>query len=565
MNMNRGRLTLLIFTLSTTCGANAQTYTYETHSKQVSLSASVSPLPNGFGQLGETIDFNTGSLSFKKTIVEIPGNNSLRVAADYEFAIWDRLGWYSRYELRRAVPYIVGIHSYDHGWVVGGPSNYTANRCSDPARKSVAAVIRSTKPPRDNFIPDDYWDGNSLMGVEGGGIIRPIDQNELGIQGVSATWATNGGWRFSCYLLPDGSEGFVGHAKNGDKYFFGTPERGPDSLWIMSNFRPDAESWIDVSLYKMHLRRIEDKFGNWVNYEQDRIVSSDGRIINFYPDRVEANGKQWLLTYLAGPNGTGVPYSYTITNPDNTRWSVSSSNVISSPSSNHDSTCTSEQSLTMSIGGETTLAVTAESGITGTFKIRPKRRGFSHVPYQCMQISTPGPSYANTQDYVDEPALVERTISGPGIEPLNHVIDYGPVNACYETSPATSTPDPCSPSSPDYRTVTVTGSDGTSESYTYGNRYLTNAGLLLKHKIGNLQETTYEYATPYQNFNGIGKRRIYNTQDIMVVITKKRVIKRDGVNFTWSIANDCGIGAQSLCIDSLYRATKIITSSSNTP
>jgi len=50
----------------------------------------------------ERIDFYSGAVSFHKTVVELPGNNALRVAADYEYTVQEKLGWPPKYALRRA-------------------------------------------------------------------------------------------------------------------------------------------------------------------------------------------------------------------------------------------------------------------------------------------------------------------------------------------------------------------------------------------------------------------------------------------------------------------------------
>ncbi|WP_142807467.1 hypothetical protein [Stenotrophomonas maltophilia] len=295
-------------------GVQAQVHSFETYGRELARSESITALPAGFGQFGERIDFYSGAVSFHKTVVELPGNNALRVAADYEYTVQEKLGWPPKYALRRAEPFIMGIHSTELGWMVGSPNAYTGRRCSDPRRRGVAEVVRSSKPPIDNFLPEDYWDGNSLVGTEGGGIIRRLDQGEPSIPNVDVRWATNGGWRFSCYQLADGSDGFVGHGPDGNRYYFGRPERDEETLQIMSNFQ-QSDTWLDVSLYRMRLTRVEDRFGNWVNYSSSQITASDGRSITFSGTDgsvIEAGGRQWRLQ-------GGV-----LTNPDGSTWSIGS-------------------------------------------------------------------------------------------------------------------------------------------------------------------------------------------------------------------------------------------------
>lgn len=548
---------LLIALAGTTLNsAQGQVYSFQTYGKELARREAVAPMPEGFGQFGESIDFNSGSVAFRKTLVELRGNNSLRVAADFEYRTWDRPDWPPRYEWRRALPYIVGIHSVENeasGWVVGNITAYTKQRCSDPLKLGVATKVRSSKPPVDNFIPEDYWDGNSLVGVEGGGIIRPLDSAEPTLAGANIQWSTNEGWRFSCYLLPDGSEGFIGHKPNGDKYYFGIPEAG-DVMQIRSNWHNDADTWLEVAPYKMPLTRIEDRFGNWVNYTSNQIVSSDGRTITFETTpngmNVSANGQTWTIVGDAE-----------VTNPDGSAWSISQMGTISK-SNSADDLCVNQKSIALGYSGQIVVTVKLESGAKGVFAIQPRRHGYSQVRYRCNLITSYGPSYPEMSDFVDEISLVSREVQGPGVQSVLHSIDYGPVNACYSPVTGVAVPDVCTTSSPTTRTVTVTGSDNSYMQYVFGNNVRINSGLLISKNTGNAREEKFEYELPYQNWFGLGKRKIYNINESHVVVTKQQTITQDGRNFMWKIASDCGSSADSLCIDNHFRPTKVIRLSS---
>lgn len=560
----------VVLGLCSPVAAFSQSYSFETYGKEVERGSAVVQALDGFGQFGESIDFNSGAVAFRKTVVDLRGNNSLRVAADYEFKLWDRLGWYPSYHWRRATPYIVGIHSTDRGWVVGNPNGYSNQRCSDPLKKSVASVVRSTKPPIDNYLPEDYWDGNSLVGVEGAGTIRPLDASEPTLSDIDIKWATNSGWRFSCYILPDGSEGFVGHRPNGEKYYFGIPQRSDDTLQIMSNFHYGADTWLDVSLYKMYLVRVEDRYGNWVNYDTSQISSSDGRIITFEPSvqgpqgskvsKVKANGREWSISSQMGTGPQGIPFGNTVTNPDGSTWSISNAGTISE-SSFAGSTCEPQQNIPLRYNGQLSITVTLESGATGVFTLQPRRHGYSNVGYSCLGITSSGPFYSDRPHFVDVISLVGRTMHGPGLQSVQHTFNYGGFVGCYAPVTGISVPDACTTNSPNSRSVTVTTSTGKIETHVFGNKLLVNAGLLLSHSIGNLETTTYEYALPYRNLYGLGKRKVYDINETYVSVTKRRATTVDGRNFVWMIASDCGASANALCIDHHFRPIKVTASS----
>ena len=537
---------------------SAAVYSYETYGKEIKITETRN-LPSNFGQFGEVIDLNSGSLSFTKTLIELRGNNSIRVAADFTYALSDRLGYGPHYEFRRALPYIQGIHSAQHGWVVGSDSvGFTTQRCSNPRTEGVAFAVRSLKPPRHSYSANDYWDGNQLVGVEGGGIIYRRNINQSSIDGLDTPWATNGNWRFSCYMLSDGSEGFIGHSPDGMKYYFGIPVAGQDILEIQSNEQYETQTFLEVALFKMYLVKVEDRFGNWVKYEPNEIIASDGRSITFSSNAnttmVTANNQTWTVSYSAN--------MVAITNPDQTTWTVSQSGQIDPFPRNPATGCSGQQAIHSDYTGQTIIAMKLESGLNGKFTLQPRRHGYSYVWFDCRALSHYGPFYTETQNFVDEVSLVSRVLEGPGVPILQHNIDYGPVNACYV---GTDSPDACTSNSPATRTVTVKSSGGDVEQYIFGNRIHEDSGLLLSKNTVNLNVNYYQYVKTHANFSGWGKRKMYNVSDYSVNVLTKRTTTQSGRNFIWQMASDCGIGGDELCADQYFRPTKIIKSSSSVP
>ncbi|SKC79665.1 hypothetical protein SAMN06296058_3106 [Pseudoxanthomonas indica] len=555
---------LLVLSLCAPRGAFAQVWSFETYGKEIERGSSIPAIPDGFGQFGEIIDLNSGSVVFKKTVVELRGSNSLRVAADFEFKMWDRLGYPPAYQWQLATPYIAGIHSAEHGWVVGQLNSLNNQRCSDPLGLGVAYTVRSSKPPKDNYMSDEYWDGNSLVGIEGGGTVRRLNPTEPTLSGANIKWSTSRGWRFSCYTLADGSEGFIGHRPNGEKYYFGIPEAGDEILPITSSHFPNANTWLEVSLYKMHLKRVEDRFGNWVTYEPNRITSSDGRVIDFQWSttgtaiiKVTADGREWNLS----AQSSGFTSGTTVTNPDGSQWSISKSGAINQ-SYYSGSQCTEQQNIPLGYSGQLAVTVKLESGVSGTFTMKPRRQGYSYVTYDCRNIGPGAPSFVENPGFFDVISIFDRSVQGPGILPLQHTFNYGPYAGCYSPMTGqTAPPNACTSSSPTSRTVTVTASTGDVETHTFGNRVYQNAGLLLAETVGNLQTTTFEYDVSYINSGGTGKRKVYDMDETRVPVVKRRATTLGGRTFVWAIASTCGTGGTQLCIDEFFRPTKVTRSS----
>ncbi|WP_187775684.1 RHS repeat-associated core domain-containing protein [Luteimonas suaedae] len=547
--------TIASFALLAANAAFAQVYTHETYGQELDKTTRVQSLDHS-GQFGEMVDLNSGAVSFRKTVVEVPGNNRLRVAIDYALNLKTSASNAPMYYWDRELPYIEGTHGKDSGWVVGIPGNYSNQRCSHSSAKLGAPVIRSTKPPINNFNREEYWNGNSLVVPGGeGGVIRPLDADESRPSGMDVHWATNSGWRFTCYQLPSGGEGFVGHNQNGDKLYFGAPVADTELFQIMNSFAPYNETWIDIVSYRMYLTRIEDRFGNWVKYEPHQVTSSDGRTITI--ERSGSNsifktgGRTWTVS---GSN---------VLNPDGSSWSLARSGQFgwAGDQQAFGDTCRTAQSIPSIIGGGVTVTVTAESGAKGVFRVEPRRHGYSYVPYQCYRSMPPyGPehSYPNQLYYMDQVSLVSRSVEGAGVQPYQEVIDYGQLNACYGSG-STTPPDQCQSNSPVTKTVTLTRSDGLVRRFVYGNKWGDNAGLLLSEQIGSAKRTDYSYAF----FNDqiprgsreYGKRQFfYNMHEYKLVRVKSTTITQQGTSFAYKVES----------FDSFARPTRITRSSNIT-
>jgi hypothetical protein len=319
----------------------------------------------------------------------------------------------------------------------------------------------------------------------------------------------------------------------------------------------------------MYVSRIEDRFGNWVNYEDTQITSSDGRTITFQAGGagtiVQANGRQWIVSGSANP----ATATTTITNPDGSIWSFARSSSLAPTFSGYANSCSAENQIPSSYSGQMTVVVTTESGATGTFLFQPRRFGFSDVWFQCdyaLSGHKEGQNYSNIMHFHDNIALVSRTVAGPGLTAYVHTIDYGPVNSCYGTGPVPAPPDPCTANSPATRTTTITNPDGSLRTLTFGNKFFVNAGLLLAETEGGLRSKTFENISLYVNGGTSGKRVIgYDVSSFSIYRQRKVTTQLQGRSFTTEIPLTCGSDGTSACFDTLFRPTKIIRSSAPGP
>ncbi|WP_313214531.1 hypothetical protein [Stenotrophomonas acidaminiphila] len=559
-------ITLIFYSIS----AKSQIYTFEVYEKEIDRLSKMSPLPE-FGEFGDSVDMSSGNTTFRKTLIEIKGSNDLRVAADYIFRLTTPPGGIPHFTMASDIAYIEGTHSSELGWIAGHyPTDYNTNRCSDPRALSPlqgAATIRILKPV-DNIVPADYWSGNTLyVPGEQGGFVRPISTNESRPSGVDIKWAVNGEWRFSCYTLPDGSEGFVGHRANGQKYYFGIPVAQQLNAQLLSPNRPDVDGWLDVDKFRMYVVRIEDRFGNWVNYSNEKIISNDGRFIIFSKSNsnewlINATGRQWTINHNLNPISI-----FSITNPDGSKWEFSQTGTLRLIESTLHNSCSSQASIPHLYSGQLTAAVKTESGATGTFLLQPRRRGYSNVRFDCNYAASghkEGMAYSKIMHFIDEISLISRTTSGPGTTAFTHNFDYGPISACYDAKGDPNVPDACTTNSPTTRTTTLTGPNGSIKTFTFGNTYHVNAGLMLATSHGGFETSSIEYATLYSDSNGAGMTPLgFDMNAYQINRIKKSTLIRQGTRFTLEIPATCGSG--QFCFDEYFRPTKIVRSSNPLP
>lgn len=315
--------------------------------------------PYGPTVMGDSFGAYSGALSFSHMDAAVPGNSGLSVSVGRSFSAdagrmpleyserftdnWHAYqGLFGDWELE--LPHLSGTYSEQQGWVVQ-TANATA-RCSTPTD------VGSMYPPAilqgDLFRSHVMHSGVNLH-LPGGGseplTLRMTDSPYPKPVDTAYRWQTQSNWVLSC--LPSlqssvkysgvgsrGGEGFLAVSPDGTKYRFDwmveyaekqvkqltwTQTTGAHGTFFATEHKlPRVES-------RIYPTRVEDRFGNWVNYTWSgkrlmSITASDGRSIT-----LTYNAQNRVATVTAagvtttyGYNGNGSLTS--VTRADGSQW-----------------------------------------------------------------------------------------------------------------------------------------------------------------------------------------------------------------------------------------------------
>ncbi|WP_183819637.1 RHS repeat domain-containing protein [Parvularcula dongshanensis] len=357
--------------------------------------------------LGDAIDLQSGRLSFEHVDVSIAGNSDLPVEIrrrlnpsqmqSGDFADW-----------RLAIPTISTKILADE-WIAN--TRWGKQRCSASLASQLPEANwpkRGTNSAPPAILPSHYSDG-VLLDVPGRASGQLLDKwtpgpNPTATKGwpAAAKKVTADGWYFTCLTNIDGAgtEGFIGHAPNGDTYRFDVVVKSNSrasefDTWTVQweGGSPQEVIYREVGVYydTLAVSRVEDVNGNWVEYKYDnngwltRIESNDGRIISInrtshFIDSVTSNpgnagaARTWSYDYMsksvamydtyAATPGWGTRYETwstlgAVTLPDGRKWSLDLANLQARavPGGNN---CKQKTK---------TVSVTHPDGVKGTFTI----------------------------------------------------------------------------------------------------------------------------------------------------------------------------------------------------
>jgi RHS repeat-associated protein len=378
--------------------------------------------PMGDTLLGDSIDPDTGSLSFNHTDVSLPGNSGLRVAVSrtmnqgllykntdtHGFDSWDL-------DVPR-ITELVPLTAFGTGYTCPGLG-------SDHNERKFTHDVNTNPDPYPSFS------NGFQMHIPGQGA-KPLFRNIAGSQWKSGQeLVTTDNWVVDC--LPGsgtlaGVAGFKATAPNGDVYTFNkfAVRQGTD---LKNVFQNDNGSQFVLTRfhYIFYATKVEDRFGNYVDYTYDtsnrltRIKAKDGRQIDLSygisgTDRVSsvtAHGRTWTYEYTGGRLSK-------VNLPNGQFWSMSTGPMVFEPQPG--TNCT-----TAPITG--TVSMTHPSGITGTFDLKETVHWKKHnsnnpenIGGSCSGAPThTGSGQSQTLIQYDHPffetmSVTEKTLSGPG-------------------------------------------------------------------------------------------------------------------------------------------------------
>jgi RHS repeat-associated protein len=512
------------------------------YAKKVETAKSVSHLTStSFGN--QTSDA-TGQTVFSMFDVDLPGNNKLPVRFGRRLPIGIRyfdqeLSGLGNWDVE--VPYIEGTFSKLYGWSVGHTStSYRYNRCSHPD----APVVEGW-----TFTSADIFHGYNIHvpGVLDDTLLIDTTAYQDPTDGKTYPWILKSMDRLGCLpSLKNGypGEGFVLLTKDGTRYYFDfmVERKAPTLRKGSKGCEGDGgATCASLSLARTRLfllaTRIEDRFGNYVDYQYDAqgrpqsIVASDGRSITAQYGSssvtVSAHGNTWLYTLQNG-------HLASVRNPDSSEWKYTpfgaptqilgwepGPDLLPSESFNPDDHCLTPSGIGYYWGG-VNFEVTHPSGAKAAFELHGKTFYRSRVQYSCNILfmsadGTSGSANIITPNYFDVFSLVKMAVSGAGmpVETTNYVygVEFYPYcNAIFSANGQPASPacndlgyieDPCAGPYAQCtdsvgRWVIISKPDGTKVRKRFGVIHGVNEGQLLAEEILNSQgvvvrRTDYQY------------------------------------------------------------------------
>ncbi len=248
-----------------------------------------------FGLLGDTINLQTGALSFETVDVSLPGNSGLPV----EFRRRVNPGQMELNEMwnwQVAVPRIT-TKIFGEDWFSG--NRWGKNRCTNALASAIPSASWPTGYGNPALQPHEYSDG-VILDIPGRVQTQVLDKSVSAGWPASAKKVTAENWYLECITNIDGNgtEGFVAVAPNGDRYTFdkiiSTGSHNTEfDIWTKPASQPPSYPPIyhEILVYydSLGVSEITDVDGNWVHFNYDSngrlesITSNDKRVI--YIDR----------------------------------------------------------------------------------------------------------------------------------------------------------------------------------------------------------------------------------------------------------------------------------------
>lgn len=559
-------------------------YPWEEYDKLIQRHTDLTAMDSGL--FGDSVDLYTGSPGFSATDFSLPGTG-IPIAVSRSMAPGNRADY--RYDdlpmadWNLELPRLSGVFMAATGW---------ASACSNNGVGQPPVVNVNG-----NFYrASNYWAGNRMV-IPGRGsqdmLVAEANNVQRPTVGGPYPWLTADFTWFSCTASRKnaGGEGFVAHTPDGLRYTFDW-QAGffEPSIAAANLINPANASRIRSELY---VTRVEDRFGNWVNYQYSNaanapvrlnaITASDGRQVSFsynargHVQQISNGSQTWNYRYSYPDNFTGTLVGVDL--PDGSSWSIDAYAIThlyfqyerSTGAGDIIRTCGYPGLMVNEPGG--TARFVHPSGAVGEFTVGYSLRGRSNVPMVCNNYSTP---YNDPNDDVALYPLAyhgvvmrQKRLSGPGVDTAEWNYSYGgnisfaPGTGPVCTSGDCSLPRCLDDSCAGTAVAVITGPEGSWTRHTYGNSYRYNEGKLLKVEEGSnaqnvLQTTTQSYLWPLagsqfaQRLGATQQSRTAGYTSEYLRPTVQTVVTRDGATFSSS----------STALDGMARPLTTVASSS---
>ncbi len=259
---------LSIFFLS---GVNAQDkLPWEEYDRRISSAQNISVLPNDV--FGDSVSLFNGVTSFSHTDLDVSGSSGLPVRVSRNLQITNAKGdvkdeIFADWEID--IPRISGVFSTP-GWV-NPVASKQLKRCSIESASEGAPPFFSVN--FNTFKDSDYWSGTSID-LPGRGSEQMLFNSKT-ISNPQRTesyhWVTSSLTYVSCLpTIKNGQgEGFIAITPDGTRYWFDWLTRFAEQRMQAVSSNKYETTLVYIPRYRnvMYATRVEDRFGNWVNYE----------------------------------------------------------------------------------------------------------------------------------------------------------------------------------------------------------------------------------------------------------------------------------------------------------
>lgn len=486
---------LMPFLMITSAHADGTMTAAQKYIERIKKSSNVTPV--GIDSFGDSLDLSSGAMEFKSTDIDVAGNSDLPVRLQRSLVVEDKthgggadLGGFG-IAGNLDIPYVEGVFS-ENGWqVAGGNPN--------------ARCTMYTSPPDYYYIQhSDYWNGNWLhipwIGSQAM-LIGPA--GSLPRLPGSAPIVTKNFWAFKCQSSTKNGypgESFEAISPEGKKYYFDWAVTKGYSAFSKryGNYAHTTAFLPRVKVYFL-VTRIEDRFGNWVNYSYSGdklqgITASDGRFIHI--DSWNGNNIAHVSSSIGSWSYTYGSNSMLTTQPDGSHWKYASTGALRvdpiPPLPYYDGGQAPRCPEPEVSSGDYSLAISQPSGATASYGFTVIRHHISNVPNLCNDFideQLNSYAYLTIPNFSDTLTLVSKVIDGPGLRVMKWTYSY-----LYKGAPG-AFQDACTKSPgtflcPETRSTEVLGPKGSYKLYTFGNMFNKTSGQMMKLEEGSFTGTS---------------------------------------------------------------------------